>query len=233
VQAILAGASELRQQTLRLWGVPESELAATLRRSDGDLAGLEITTCLRAGELEIVTRYPPAADAAQQRLVAAVRKDFPDQLFSEGPTIDDLIRVELQDRGWTGAVVETITGGTLAARLAGIAGSPRFAGGIVASSESVLTEVVGVPAELIKGSNAPEVARAMAERARVVFGADIGIAIGPSGLPGGSPASIELCVITPEGPFTRSLSLAGPTDILRARIIPVVLHLLHQALTRQ
>jgi nicotinamide-nucleotide amidase len=36
--------------------VPESELAATLRQHDAELAGLEITTCLRADELEIVTR---------------------------------------------------------------------------------------------------------------------------------------------------------------------------------
>ena len=35
----------------------ESELAATLREHEGDLIDLEITTCLRDGELEIVTRY--------------------------------------------------------------------------------------------------------------------------------------------------------------------------------
>jgi molybdenum cofactor synthesis domain-containing protein len=58
-QRALAGRSELRQETVRLWGTLESQLAATLREHDAELAGLEITTCLREGELEIVTRFAP------------------------------------------------------------------------------------------------------------------------------------------------------------------------------
>ncbi|MCW2819075.1 MAG: CinA-like protein, partial [Marmoricola sp.] len=69
VQAALSGREELRQSTLRLWGTPESELAATLVRHEADLEGLEITTCLAQGELEIVTRYSPAGEDAYARLV--------------------------------------------------------------------------------------------------------------------------------------------------------------------
>src|SRR3954452_22236032 len=64
VQQALAGRTELRQETIRLWGTLESQLAATLREHDAELAGLEFTTCLRDGELEIVTRYAPDAQAA-------------------------------------------------------------------------------------------------------------------------------------------------------------------------
>ena len=50
---------------LRLFGMPESEIAETLRVADAEmgLAGLEITTCLRRAELEIVIR----SDEAQRR----------------------------------------------------------------------------------------------------------------------------------------------------------------------
>jgi nicotinamide-nucleotide amidase len=67
VQHAMAGRSELRQETLRLWGTLESQLAATLRQSEWP--GLEVTTCLRDGELEVVTRYGPDAQPEYDRLV--------------------------------------------------------------------------------------------------------------------------------------------------------------------
>src|SRR3954469_1867979 len=72
----VAGAAEIRSRTLRLFGIPESEIAATLRATSEEgvaLDELEITTCLRRGEIEIVTRYPPAAEPVYGQLVEAVR----------------------------------------------------------------------------------------------------------------------------------------------------------------
>ncbi|HST81641.1 MAG TPA: molybdopterin-binding protein [Kineosporiaceae bacterium] len=232
VRAVLAGASELRQRTLRLWGVPESELAATLRRVDHELTGLELTTCLGGGELEIVSRYAPSAEAAQQRLVAAVRADFPDQLFSDGPTVDELIVTALKDRRWTAAVAEAATGGGLCARLAG---APLL-GGLVGHTESALITVIGVPADLITGYGpvSPQVAGAMAEGARTVFGADVGIAITALSTQAESLGTVHLSVVTPDGEFARSLPGIGTaTELQRERATPLVLHLLRQALTGQ
>ncbi len=51
------------QQTLRLFGIPESEIAETLRAAEEEVEGfgeLEITTCLRRAEVEVVTRWEPA-----------------------------------------------------------------------------------------------------------------------------------------------------------------------------
>ena len=70
VQEALRGAVELRQETMRLWGVPESQLAATMRGLD--LADLEITTCLRDGELEVVTRFGPSVQSAYDAFAAAL-----------------------------------------------------------------------------------------------------------------------------------------------------------------
>src|SRR4051795_6941858 len=63
-RAAIAGAHEIDQQMLRLFGIPESEIAATLRAASERgiaLEQLEITTCLRGGEIEVVTRFAPEA----------------------------------------------------------------------------------------------------------------------------------------------------------------------------
>ena len=66
LQSALAGAGRYEQRMLRLLGVPEPVIAATLRELEADgmaLGSLEITTCLRRGELEIATVFAPAAAA--------------------------------------------------------------------------------------------------------------------------------------------------------------------------
>ena len=77
---------------LRLFGIPESEIAKTLREiEDGGVAldELEITTCLRKGELEIEVRHRPGAEDALAALVAGIDERHGRFLFSrDGETID-------------------------------------------------------------------------------------------------------------------------------------------------
>src|SRR5580704_8955514 len=64
VQRAIAGRTTYRQQMVRMFGLPESGLADTLRDAEQSIDGfdrLEITTCLRRGEIEMVTRYEPDA----------------------------------------------------------------------------------------------------------------------------------------------------------------------------
>ena len=57
-----------------------------------ELERLEITTCLKRGEVEVVTRYEPDAQTIYDALVAAVRERHVEQLFSEdGSTIDEQV----------------------------------------------------------------------------------------------------------------------------------------------
>jgi nicotinamide-nucleotide amidase len=67
----VAGAGSFAVRTLRMYGMPESEIAETLRVAEAtgvDLAPLEITTCLRRGEIEVVTRYGPDGGEAYAAL---------------------------------------------------------------------------------------------------------------------------------------------------------------------
>jgi molybdenum cofactor synthesis domain-containing protein len=220
VRKVIADVPELRQHTLRLWGVPESDLAATLRRLDSELAGLEITTCLRDGELEVVTRYPAEAEPGLWHLVDAVGADFPEQLFSaDGAEVDELVARALSDRGWSVAVVEAATGGAVSARLT--ARSGQVVGGLVVTSITSITSVGSV------GSVGAAGAVAMAERARAEFGADVGV-----GVTAVAEESVHLAVVTPTGERSRTVVAGGAVDMVRGRIGPAVLHLLREALTR-
>jgi nicotinamide-nucleotide amidase len=238
VRAALAGATELRQETLRLWGTPESALAATLRRVEDQLTGLEVTTCLREGELEIVTRFGPGAEPAYRRLQQAVTDDFPDTLFSTGPTLDALVTSALADRRLTVAVGESCTGGLLAARLTAPPGASAWAlGGVAAYADAAKTELLGVPADVLRthGAVSPEVARLLAEGARERFGADLGIGVtgiaGPDGGTADKPVgTVHLAVVGPDGAASKSVVLAGSRDSVRQRTTTLALHLVRRHL---
>ena len=75
--AAIAGATTYRREIVRLFGIPESEIANTLRAAESDglkLDSLEITTCLRRGELEIATRYEPPAQSDYDALLQFIRE---------------------------------------------------------------------------------------------------------------------------------------------------------------
>lgn len=58
VQDAIAGRTTYRQETIRIFGLPESSLADTLRDAEAAIPGfdlVEITTCSRRGEIEMVT----------------------------------------------------------------------------------------------------------------------------------------------------------------------------------
>jgi competence/damage-inducible protein CinA-like protein len=239
VRAALAGARALHQRTLRIWGSPEAELAATLRRIDHELGGLEVTTCLRDGELEVVTRFGPDAEPAYRHLEEAVRSDFATTLYSEdGATADELVAAALADRGWTVAVGESCTGGLLTARLTDAPGSSAWVvGGVAAYANSAKEQLLDVPADTLAtaGAVSPEVARALAEGARRRFGADVGVGVtgiaGPDGGTADKPVgTVHLVAVGPAGTATKSVVLPGSRDAIRQRTTSLALHLLRHLL---
>jgi nicotinamide-nucleotide amidase len=235
VQAALSGAEELRQRTIRLWGPPESELAATLRAHEIRLAGLEITTCLRDGELEIVTRYAPAAQDAYDYFEAALSSTYRETIVStDGRTIDDLVADALLTNGLTIATAESCTAGLLAARLTDRPGSSDYVlGGVVTYSNQAKQDLLGVPARLFEtvGAVSAEVATAMAIGARARFGACIGVGITGIAGPGGGSADkpvglVHLCVVADGRSMDRQIRLPGSRADVRGRAVLVALHMI-------
>jgi nicotinamide-nucleotide amidase len=240
--AAVAGATTYRQETLRLFGIPESEIAATLRaavESGVELDRLEITTCLRRGEVEVVTRYEPDARAVYGAFERLVRERHPDTLFSDdGSTVDDQVAQLLNGRGLTVAVAESCTGGLVAARLTERAGASAYVlGGVVAYSDAAKRSLVGVPAELIErcGAVSVEVAAALADGARERFGASLGVGVtGIAGPGGGTPDKpvglVCFSVAGPGGRLDRRTELPGGRADVRDRSTTVALHMLRRLL---
>jgi nicotinamide-nucleotide amidase len=240
-QAAIAGAAELRQETLRLFGIPESEIAETLRLAEDahGLSGLEITTCLRRGEVEVVTRFSPAAAPVYERFVETVRERHAGTLYSEdGRTVDQQVADLLRSGGLTIATAESCTGGLLAGRLTDLAGSSDYVlGGLVVYSNEAKMALAGVDPALIErvGAVSDEVADALADGARARLGADVGVGItGIAGPGGGTPEKpvglVCFSVAGPDARITRSLNLPGGRADIRDRATTVAMHLVRRLL---
>jgi nicotinamide-nucleotide amidase len=239
LQAALAGASELVQRTVRLFGIPER---------------LEVTTCLKRGEVEVVTRFAPEARDAYDALEAVIAARHPDTLFSrDGSTVDQQVAALLL-AGRPGrpasplriATAESCTGGLLAARLTELPGSSEyFNGAVVVYANEAKAALAGVPAELIErhGAVSSEVAKTLADGARAALDADIGVGITGVAGPGGGTEQkpvglvwVSVTLAACEDPsqvveMTRSINLPGARADVRERATTIAMHLVRRALT--
>jgi nicotinamide-nucleotide amidase len=244
----IAGAPTYRREIVRLFGIPESEIANTLRGAEDeglDLEPLEITTCLRRGEIEVSTVYEPEAQPQYDALLEFIRARHADTLFSEdGLTIDEQLAELLA--GHTLATAESCTGGALATRLTDRAGSSAYflGGGVVYSNEAKV-DLAGVDPELIErfGAVSVEVAEALAMGIAERFGADLGAGITGIAGPGGGTEDKPVGTVCfsvwhrgdevagrPARRITRRTRLPGGRADIRDRSVTVCMHLLRRLL---
>ena len=239
--AAVGARTEYDQHMLRLFGIPESEIAETLRVAEGaisDFGELEITTCLRRGEVEVVVRNETEAASSYQELADLIAERHAETLFStDGSSVDEQVAGLLAERSI--ATAESCTGGLMAARLTERPGSSGYvAGGVVAYSNEAKAEMLGVDPALIEahGAVSPEVALAMADGALARFGADTAIAItGVAGPGGGTEAKpvgyVCWCAKRADGAtLARDVRLPGDRAEVRDRSTTVGMHLLRRLL---
>ncbi|MBS4729823.1 competence/damage-inducible protein A [Mycobacterium sp. SM1] len=242
VQEAIAGRTIYRQATVRMFGLPESGLAETLRDAQRRIPGfelLEITTCLRRGEIEMVTRYEPPAAGVYAQLLELLRDRHGQQIYSEdGSRVDEQVARLLSGRRI--ATAESCTAGLVAARLTELPGSSAYvAGGVVAYANDAKVRLLGVDAALIEahGAVSEPVAEAMAAGALNRFRADTAIAItGIAGPGGGTPekpvGTVCFSVMLAGGStLTRTVRLPGNRADVRERSTTVAMHLLRRALS--
>lgn len=243
MQPVLSRAGELRERVLRLFGAPESELAATLR--DAEESGiptseLEITTCLHRGELEVTTTFEPGAQSTYDAFADFLASRYGKVLYSrDGTTVDNQVASMLLEEGLTIATAESCTGGLLSARLTERPGSSQYVrGGIVVYANEVKTSLADVPAELIDrhGAVSEQVAEALADGARIRLGADFGVGVtGVAGPDGGSAEKpVGLVWLSVSGPvgarLTRSVQLPGSRADVRDLATTIAMHLVRRLL---
>ncbi len=237
----IAGATTYRREIVRLFGIPESEIANTLRAAEHAglaLKALEITTCLRRGEIEIATRFEPPAQSDYDALLAFIGSRHADTLFSlDGSTIDEQLAALLADE--TLATAESCTGGGLATRLTDRAGSSAyFLGGAVVYSNQAKISLAGVDPALIErtGAVSSEVAEALAAGIAERFTARLGVGITGIAGPGGGTedkpvGTVCISVWHRDGRrLTRRARLPGSRSDVRDRSVTVAMHMLRRLL---
>ncbi|MGZ5361228.1 MAG: competence/damage-inducible protein A [Solirubrobacterales bacterium] len=240
VRALLERADPYTELQVRMFGLPESELAQSLReiQRETDLGDLEITTCLRGGELVIDVRHREGAETAAEALVRGLDDRLGRFAYSyNGESVEDVVARLLGGRML--AAAESCTGGLVAARCTeGAGASTWFAGGVVAYTNEAKSELLGVDGGLIKarGAVSPEVAEAMADGALERFGADAAVAVtgiaGPSGGTESKPVGyVCFCAKLRSGEkLTRDPVLPGDRGDIRQRSTVVALHLVRYLL---
>lgn len=234
----VAGRTDYTQRTLRLFGIPESEIAETLRIAGErveEFTSLEVTTCLRhGGELEVVVRHERQSQPVYDALLELIAERHERTLFSiDGSFVDDLVAGLLTGRRL--GLAESCTGGLMAGRVTARPGSSAyFAGGVVAYSNEAKADLLGVGASLLEthGAVSPQVAEAMADGALARFGADVALSItgvaGPDGGTGEKPVGyVCWCAKTSAGDvLARDVRLPGERVDIRDRSTTVGMHLL-------
>lgn len=241
VQEAIAGRTEYRQDTVLMFGLPESGLADTLRDAESSIPGfdrLEITTCLRRGEVEMVTRYEPDAADVYRQVVDVLRERHGREIFSEdGSSIDDQVAELLSGRRL--ATAESCTAGLVAVRLTDRPGSSAYVnGGVVAYSNDAKANLLGVDPKLIEqhGAVSEPVAEAMADGALRRFEADTAIATtgiaGPGGGTDDKPVgTVCFSIKLADGRTqTRTVLLPGNRSDIRDRSTTVAMHMLRRIL---
>jgi nicotinamide-nucleotide amidase len=239
-RAVLDSAEPFVSQRVLLFGLPESEIAKSLREigSEVDLEPLEITTCLRRSELEVDIRGHPGAESVSERVVEGIVDRHGPLVFSlDGTSIDEQVAALLAGRRI--GLAESCSGGLLAARLTERPGASEYvAGSVVAYSNEAKVELLGVPTELIErhGAVSTEVALAMAEGALGRFDADTACSItGVAGPGGGTEAKpvgyVCICVKLADGTtLARDPVLPGTRVDIRDRSVVVAMHMIRRAL---
>ena len=222
--------SEIHSHNIHIFGLGESAVEAKLHDLMESLINPSLAPYAKDGEVMLRLTAKAGSIEDIEILMAPVLHDVLETLGDivygvDSESLEKTAVDLLEQRGLTLAAAESCTGGLLAKRLTDIPGASKvFKGGIVAYSAQSKIALLGVDRALIdeKGAVSRETAFAMAEGARVRFGADIGIGItgiaGPDGDGSGiEPGTIFVALSTESISYCRDLSL--PNDRYRVRIM--------------
>jgi nicotinamide-nucleotide amidase len=242
MKAVLARAAPREHRVLRLFGPSESAVARALDESGGAGGEVEVTVCARDLEIHVDLFYAPGNGAGAERVEAALTEAFGSQLFAidDERAIAALVLEAADEAGESIVTAESSTGGLIAAALTDVPGSSEsYFGGVVAYSDDLKREELGVPEQVLQehGAVSAESAAAMAEGARVRFGAGVAVAVTGIAGPGGGSAEkpvglVFISVASRDGTKVRRFELPGDRESVRARTTALALHMLRRVLTR-
>jgi len=212
----------IASHTLKLFGIGESAMEEQLRQQMNEMTNPTLAPYAKEGECELRVTAKAANDEEAQELlkptVEQIKALFGSKVYGvDVKSLEQVVQQQLEEKGLTIGVAESITGGLLAKRLTDLPGVSRvFKGGIVSYTNEVKQGVLGVPQELLDecGAVSAPVARVMAEGVRRVLGVDIALsATGVAGPDkddrGNEVGTAFVAIATADGSYVRALNLGN------------------------
>ncbi len=202
----------VEMRVVRLAGVGESGVEELVGEPLLAL-GLELGYCARPGEVDVRTIGAPEVLDRAERII--IEKLGPHIVSRDQRTLEKVLVDLLTERGETLAIAESCTGGFLAHRITNVAGaSAVFLEGFVTYANAAKERALGINAELLTthGAVSEAVARAMAEGARRVSGADHALATTGIAGPGGGSEEKPVGTV-----FIALATKLGATEVERHR----------------
>ena len=202
------------------FGLGESPMEELLREKISRMENPSLATYAKPSEVRLRATAKAESVEAAAAMLAPVGEEMTAFLGNVvyGVDVSGLEEVcfrLLKEQGLTLATAESCTGGRVAERMTAMPGvSTVYRGGVVSYWSSVKADVLGVPQEILDahGAVSEPCARAMAEGARRITGADIAVSVtgaaGPDPDERGVPVGIVyIGLATPKGTFCRALDL--------------------------
>lgn len=232
-------------KVLRTFGLGESALEERIH--DYILAQKNPTLALLARSGEIHVRLTAKGDTAEVahlligELEPKIRERIGEFVFgTDEQALEQVVGEGLIAKKYTLSIAESCTGGSVSARLTDIPGSSAYLmGSVVAYSNRVKTDFVGVPENIIQGKGAvsEETACAMAEGIRKRVVTDIGVGVtgiaGPDGGTAEKPVGlVYIAVAGPNGTVVEEERFTGQRSGIKTRAVNATLDLLRRYLQK-
>ena len=202
------------------FGLGESPMEELMREKMSRMENPSLATYAKPSEVRLRATAKAESVEAAEAMLSPVVKDVTDFLGDyvygvDVASLEDVCFRLLKEKGLTFATAESCTGGRVAERMTALPGvSAVYRGGVVSYWTSVKADVLGVPADILEahGAVSEETARAMAEGARRVTGADIAVSVTGVAGPDSDERGVAVGIVyiglaTPDGTFCRPLDL--------------------------
>ena len=198
------------------FGLGESPMEELLREKMSRMENPSLATYAKPSEVRLRATAKAGSAEEAEAMLAPVVREVTELLGNyvygiDVASLEEVCFRRLKEQGLTLATAESCTGGRIAERITALPGvSAVYRGGVVSYWTAVKADVLGVPQALLDehGAVSEETARAMAEGARRITGAEVAVSVtgvaGPDPDERGVPVGIVyIGLATPDGTFCR------------------------------
>lgn len=226
-------------KTFRTIGIRESEVEMKIAKPLAKIKGLLLGLCARPYQVDVrisgIGKSRREVDLLLKKGEKIIRQKVGEYIYTtDDRGIESVIGDLLRKKHLTLAVAESCTGGLIGSRITDVPGSSDyFLGGIIAYSNDVKIDTLGVPKKTIEkyGAVSAQTAKAMAQGVRKITGASIGIsATGIAGPGGGTKTKpvglVYLGIAEGRGVKAFKFQMPGTRDLIKRRTSEAALYLL-------